>query len=131
MKSGIDVLPLSILQDILTMGRLEAMDLASLDASSSIFRAPSGNVPGGFKSITEAAAHHYCETYHVFKSLPSSARSELLARCEGNWKLVLHFLESLQRSSGRSSDAGAGNSVSITIIVQNFNGIRFELLLFL
>ncbi|KAG0591247.1 hypothetical protein KC19_1G161100 [Ceratodon purpureus] len=110
MKGGIEVLPPVILQDILTMGRLESLDLANLDMTSSVFRAPSGSI-GGFKSITEAAAHSYCEKHQLFESLDSSARLQLLARCEGNWKLVLHFLECLERSSGRVTEANAGKKV--------------------
>ncbi|KAG0562187.1 hypothetical protein KC19_9G125100 [Ceratodon purpureus] len=110
MGGGIETLPPYILQDILYNGQLGPVDLASLEASSYMFRAASGIEPYRFKSITELAAHHSCKTHPLFEKFPPRARSELLARCEGNWKLVFHFLESLQHSSGRGG-GGAGNNV--------------------
>lgn len=97
MGGGIETLPPYILQDILYNGQLAPEDLASLEASSYMFRAASGIAPYRFKSITELAAHHACQTHPLFENYPPRARSDLLARCEGNWKLVLHFLESLQQ----------------------------------
>uniref|UniRef100_A0A7I4D5J0 RCC1-like domain-containing protein n=1 Tax=Physcomitrium patens TaxID=3218 RepID=A0A7I4D5J0_PHYPA len=112
MGGGIEMLPPCILQDILYNGRLGPVDLASLEASSYMFRAASGIAPYRFKSIAELAAHHSCQMHPVFENFPPRARLELLARCEGNWKLVLHFLNSLQRSSGLSV-GGSGRDVLV------------------
>ena len=120
MVGGIESLPPYILQDILYSGRLGPLDLASLEASCYMFRAASGVEPYRFKSITELAAHHSCQTHPLFENFPLRARSELLARCEGNWKLVLHFLESLQLSSGRSN-GDAGNNVRAIHLSSNLN----------
>jgi hypothetical protein len=88
------------------------VDLARLESCSSMFRAPSGIVPCETKSMAEAAAHHSCQTHPVFENLPSRARLALLARCDGHWKLVLHFLECLQCMRGCSTPAGARSNVS-------------------
>jgi hypothetical protein len=84
MQGGIETLPLSILQEILSR-QLGAVDLAHLESSSSMFQAPSGIAPCESKSIAEAAAHHSCQTHPVFENLPPHARLGLLVRCDGQW----------------------------------------------
>lgn len=104
MASGFEALPPYILQKILFNGKLEALDLANLEVSSYMFRAASGIEPYRFKSITELAAHHMCQKLPLFQYMPGRARSELLAKCEGNWKLILRFLRALQQPAGCSGD---------------------------
>jgi hypothetical protein len=111
MRGGIETLPLIVLQKILN-GRLGALDLAQLESCSSMFRAPSGIVPCESKSIAEAAAHHSCQTHPVFENLPPHARLALLARCDGQWKQVLYFLECLLRMRGHSALASARSNVT-------------------
>jgi hypothetical protein len=111
MRGGIETLPSSVLQEILS-GRLGAVDLVQLESCSSKFRSPSGIAPCEAKSIAEAAAHHSCQMHPVFENLPPRARLVLLARCDGHWKQVLYFLECLMRMLGRSAPAGACSNVS-------------------
>jgi hypothetical protein len=115
MRGGIETLPSSVLQEILS-GRLGAVDLAQLESCSSMFRAPSGIAPCEAKSMAEAAAHHSCQTHPVFENLPPRARLALLARCDGHWKQVLYFLECLLLMRGRSAPAGDRSNVSAGFI---------------
>jgi hypothetical protein len=111
MRGGIETLPSSVLQEILNR-QLGAVDLARLESTSSMFRAPSGIAPCEDKSIAEVAAHHSCQTHPVFENLPPHARLALLARCDGHWKQVLYFLECMLRMQGRSAPAGTHSNVS-------------------
>jgi hypothetical protein len=111
MRGGIETLPSSVLQEILS-GRLGAVDLARLESCSPMFRAPSGIVPCESKSMAEAGAHHSCQTHPVFENLPPHARLALLMRSDGHWKQVLYFLECLLRMLGHSAPAGARSNVS-------------------
>jgi hypothetical protein len=111
MQGGIEILPSSVLQEILN-GRLGAEDLERLESCSSMFRAPNGIAPCESQSIAEAAAHYSCQTHPVFENLPPRARLALLARYDGHWKQVLYFLECLLRMRRHSAPAGACSNIS-------------------
>eukprot|EP01018_Ginkgo_biloba_P023442 Gb_13972 [translate_table: standard] len=101
-------LPSDLLQEILSKGHLSAADLARLESSCYTFRASYGFSPSRFKSMPELAAFHLCLADAVFSAMPSPCRTELLNRCEGNWKLVLRFLQSVQQAFG-SVETPKGN----------------------
>lgn len=125
MGDGIETLlpaMLEALTFLLDNGYLRAADLVNLEASSRLFWAPSGIEPYESMSIAASAARRSSEKHPVFAGLQAQARSGLLARCDGNWKLVLHFLESSERSSGpgRSTGGNAGSNVRIAVDVLFF-----------
>lgn len=98
-KNSIELLPAHIIHYILFEGGLGPIDLASLEATCYMFRAAAGFEPCRFKSIAELAARHSCHRQPLFLRMPRHARLQLLARCDGNWKLVLRFLQALEQAS--------------------------------
>jgi hypothetical protein len=98
-KNSIELLPAHIIHNILFEGGLGPIDLASLEATCYMFRAAAGFEPCRFKSIAELAARHSCHRQPLFLRMPRHARLQVLARCDGNWKLVLHFLQALEQAS--------------------------------
>ncbi|KAM0946901.1 putative regulator of chromosome condensation 1/beta-lactamase-inhibitor protein II [Dioscorea sansibarensis] len=105
---SIEELPSHLVLEILSSGCLAAADLASLEASSRMFRGSNGVLPKAFRSMVEFAAFHLCESHLIFGALAPSAQKELLDRCGGNWKKVLRFLQSVEQSSG-IVETSAGN----------------------
>ncbi|CAD5170601.1 unnamed protein product [Musa acuminata subsp. malaccensis] len=104
----IEELPAHLILEILSCGRLGAVDLASLETTCRMFSGAHGLLPNKFRSMVEFAAFHICMTHTIFGSLPQSARTDLLGRCHGNWKKVLRFLQSVEQSSC-SVETSAGN----------------------
>ncbi|RRT46622.1 hypothetical protein B296_00052649 [Ensete ventricosum] len=104
----IEELPAHLILEILSCGRLGAADLACLDATCRMFRGADGLFPDKFRSLVEFAAFHICNVHPIFGSLPHYARANLLDRCNGNWKRVLRFLQSVEQSSS-SVETSAGN----------------------
>lgn len=98
-KNSMELLPAHIIHNILFEGGLGPIDLASLEATCYMFRAAAGFEPCRFKSIAELAARHSCHRQPLFLRMPRHARLQLLARCDGNWKLVLRFLQALEQAS--------------------------------
>ncbi|MQL88628.1 hypothetical protein Taro_021201 [Colocasia esculenta] len=105
---SIEELPLHLIMEILSSGRLGAADLACLETSCRMFRGSHDMFPHKFRSMVEFAAFTLCRAQPVFASLPPSARRDLLDRCGGNWKKVLRFLQSVEQSSGTVATS-AGN----------------------
>ncbi|RWW24840.1 hypothetical protein BHE74_00014016 [Ensete ventricosum] len=104
----IEELPAHLILEILSCGRLGAVDLACLETTCRMFNGAHGLLPDKFRSMVEFAAFHICMTHTIFGSLPQSARTDLLGRCHGNWKKVLRFLQSVEQSSC-SVETSAGN----------------------
>ncbi|RWW69598.1 hypothetical protein BHE74_00022789, partial [Ensete ventricosum] len=104
----IEELPAHLILEILSCGRLGAADLACLEATCRMFRGADGLFPDKFRSMVEFAAFHICNVHPIFGSLPHNARANLLDRCNGNWKRVLRFLQSVEQSSS-SVETSAGN----------------------
>lgn len=104
----IEELPAHLILEILSCGRLGAVDLACLETTCRMFSGAHGLLPNKFRSMVEFAAFHICMTHTIFGSLPQSARTDLLGRCHGNWKKVLRFLQSVEQSSC-SVETSAGN----------------------
>ncbi|XP_009398507.2 ultraviolet-B receptor UVR8 [Musa acuminata AAA Group] len=104
----IEELPAHLILEILSCGHLGAADLACLEATCRMFRGADGLFPDKFRSLVEFAAFHICNVHPIFGSLPHNARANLLDRCNGNWKRLLRFLQSVEQSSS-SVETSAGN----------------------
>ncbi|XP_043690010.1 ultraviolet-B receptor UVR8 [Telopea speciosissima] len=105
---SLEEFPIHLILEILTSGRLSAVDLACLEQTCRIFRESHGISPLEFGSFVEFAAFQLCSSDPIFGYLPSNARKELFHRCGGNWKRVLRFLQSVGQSSDMVETA-AGN----------------------
>lgn len=98
---SIEELPTHLVLEVLTSGRLGAADLAALECSCRLFGGGGHCLyPDKFRSFAELAAFQLCRVHSVFAPLPAGAREELVERCDGNWKRVLRFLQSVEQSSG-------------------------------
>lgn len=95
-----DDLPSHLILEILTSGsRLGGSDLVCLELTNTTFRGTHGLVPHKLKSLVDFAAFQLCGSHPIYVSLSSKPQEELLARCGGNWKRVLRFLQSVHQSS--------------------------------
>ncbi|CAH9099939.1 unnamed protein product [Cuscuta europaea] len=104
----IEDLPEHLVLQILTLGRLNAIDLVSLEMSSRAFRPSHGMFPKNMMSVVDCAAIQLCGSNIIYTSLPAYAREDLLDRCSGNWKRLLGFLQSVEQSSDMV-ETSAGN----------------------
>ncbi|KAL9145939.1 hypothetical protein ABFS82_13G078000 [Erythranthe guttata] len=124
-SSSMDDLPLHIILDILTSGRLGAVDLVCLELTSRTFWASHGLCPPKFRSLVDFAAFRLCGSHPIYSSLQDNARSELYDQCNGNWKRVLRFLQSVEQSSDMVQTS-AGNQMQIksgnyhTLLINDF-----------
>lgn len=107
-SSSMDDLPLHLILEILTSGRLSAIDLVCLELTSRTFWASHGLFPQKFRSLVDFAAFRLCGSHPIYSSLRDNAQSELYNRCNGNWKRVLRFLQSVEQSS-HMVQTSAGN----------------------
>ncbi|KAJ3678638.1 hypothetical protein LUZ60_002441 [Juncus effusus] len=103
-------LPIHIITEILSGGRLGPADLARTEATCRLFRSGSHvSLPeGGFTSLVEYAAYKICERHETFRSLSQGAKRDLVERCGGSWKKALRFLNSVEESSG-TVETSSGN----------------------
>ncbi|KAJ3680348.1 hypothetical protein LUZ60_016626 [Juncus effusus] len=95
----IQELPGHLIMEILTSGRLSAADLAGLELTCRMFGGRHEFCPDKSKSVAEYAAYCVCHAHKVFAFMSLSTKRTLLSRCEGNWKKVLRFLQSIEQSS--------------------------------
>lgn len=105
-------LPLHLVLDILTSGRLSAVDLVYLELTSRTFRGNHGFFPKNFRSLVDFAAFQLCGLHPIYASLRSASQKEALNRCNGNWKRLLRFLQSVEQSSD-VVQTSSGNVLSI------------------
>ncbi|CAN6461826.1 unnamed protein product [Victoria cruziana] len=97
----LEELPAHLLLEILNSGRLQAADLARMEASCRTFRGCQGLIfPSKFASLVEFSAFQLCRSHPMFQALPLTSRSEIFDRCGGKWKLVLRFLQSVEQAFG-------------------------------
>ncbi|XP_057513964.1 ultraviolet-B receptor UVR8-like isoform X1 [Actinidia eriantha] len=111
-STWIEDLPSHLILEILSSGRLSAVDLACLDLTSRIFRGNHGLFPHKFQSLVDFAAFQLCGSHPIYAPLGPNARNELFNRCSGNWKRVLRFLQSVEQSSDMV-ETSAGNQMQI------------------
>ncbi|KAL9263275.1 Ultraviolet-B receptor UVR8-like protein [Drosera capensis] len=83
---SVDELPWHVILGILTSGRLSALDLVCLELTSRAF--------GGIQ------AFQLCGLHRIYASMSSDAKEALLGKCNGNWKRVLRFLQSVEEANG-------------------------------
>lgn len=99
-SATLDDLPSHLIFEILTSGaQLGGVDLACLELTNTTFRGSHGLVPHNLRSLVDFAAFQLCGSHSIYVSLSNRAQEELLARCGGNWKRVLRFLQSVNQSS--------------------------------
>ncbi|CAA0815958.1 Regulator of chromosome condensation (RCC1) family protein [Striga hermonthica] len=97
--SSMDDLPIHLVLEILTSGRLSPVDLACVELTSRTFWEGHELFPQKFRSLVDYAAFKLCGSHPIYSSLRDGARNELYNRCNGSWKRVLRFLQSLEQSS--------------------------------
>ncbi|KAG9150028.1 hypothetical protein Leryth_010082 [Lithospermum erythrorhizon] len=121
----LEELPLHLILEILTSGRLSAVDLVCLQLTATLFKG--SNLlpfPLKFGSLVDFAAFQLCQSHNLYISMKLSAQEELLNRCNGNWKRLLRFLQSLEQSSDMVHTT-AGNQMQIksgryhTLLINN------------
>ncbi|KAL2476095.1 Regulator of chromosome condensation (RCC1) family protein [Abeliophyllum distichum] len=93
-----DDLPLHLILEILSSGRLGALDLVCLELTSRTFGANHGLFTQKFRSLVDFAAFRLCGSHPIYSSLQINSRNELFDRCNGNWKRMLRFLQSVEQS---------------------------------
>lgn len=105
---SIDELPSHLILEILSSGRLSAVDLVCLELTSRTFGGSQGLYPKKFRSLVDLAAFQLCVSHSIYSRLSRNAQRELRDRCGGNWKRVLRFLLSVEQSSD-IVETSAGN----------------------
>ncbi|PON56896.1 Regulator of chromosome condensation [Parasponia andersonii] len=105
---SIEELPSHLILDILSSGRLSAVDLACLELTSRTFGGSHGLYPQKFRSLVDFAAFQLCISHSIYSRLGLNLQRELCDRCGGNWKRVLRFLQSVEQSSD-IVETSAGN----------------------
>lgn len=101
-------LPSHLIHEILSSGRLSAFDLVSLELTSRTFGGSHGLYPQKFRSLVDSAAFQLCNSHPIYAHMMPIARKELFDRCDGKWKRVLRFLQSVEQSSD-IVETSAGN----------------------
>lgn len=107
-SASMEDLPVHLILEILTSGRLGAIDLICLELTSRTFRGTHSLVPQKFKSLVDYAVFQLCWMHPFYASLHCDAQKELLGRCNDNWKRLLRFLQGLEQSSDTVATS-AGN----------------------
>ncbi|KAG2246348.1 hypothetical protein Bca52824_085976 [Brassica carinata] len=84
---SLEDLPSHLILEVLTSGRLTAVDLLSLELTSKVFGGSSGLLyPLKFRSLADYAASQLCSVHPVYVGMGLATQKELFANCEGNWK---------------------------------------------
>ncbi|KAI4322918.1 hypothetical protein L6164_022568 [Bauhinia variegata] len=105
---SIEELPSHLILEILSSGRLSAVDLVCLELTSKTFGGNHGLYPYKFRSLVDFAAFQLCISHLIYSRMSLDAQRELNDRCGGNWKRVLRFLQSVEQSS-EMVETSAGN----------------------
>lgn len=105
---SIEELPSHLILEILSSGRLSAIDLACLELTSRTFGGSHGLYPHKFRSLVDFAAFQLCASHSTYSQMELNTQRELLDRCGGNWKRILRFLQSVEQSSD-TVKTSAGN----------------------
>ncbi|XP_056862267.1 uncharacterized protein LOC108833521 [Raphanus sativus] len=84
----------------LPSGRLNAVDILSSELTSKVFGGSYGLLyPFKFRSLDDYAVSQLCSVQPVYVGIGLTTQKELFANCEGNWKRLLRFLQSVEQSS--------------------------------
>lgn len=111
---SIEELPSHLILEILSSGRLSALDLVCLELTSRTFAGSHGLYPHKFRSLIDLVAFQLCVSHSIYSRMESNAQRELFDRCGGKWKRVLRFLQSVEQSSG-VVETSAGNVLFLFI----------------
>lgn len=109
-KLSIVDLPAELMLKVLTCGRLNAMDLVNVKSTSKSFNL---NKHSEIKSLVDDAALQLCTLHTIYKSLSRTKQRQLFARCKGDWKRVLNFLECIVKSWGMVKTSRGSNVMFI------------------
>lgn len=113
-------LPWNLVLEILTSGRLSGVDLVCLELTSRAFRGNHGILSEDFRSLVDFAAFQLCGLHPIYASLPLNAQKQVLERCNGNWKRLLRFLQSVEQCSD-VVETSAGNVLFLgTYVIFSF-----------
>ncbi|GMY31726.1 ultraviolet-B receptor UVR8 [Fagus crenata] len=115
----IEDLPSHLILEILTSGRLNAVDLACLELTSRTFGGSHGMYPHKFRSLVDFAAYQLCVSNSTYAWMSRNAQGELFDRYNGNWKWVLRFLQSVEQSS-EMVETSAGNVLFLLYLLLLF-----------
>ncbi|MBA0747032.1 hypothetical protein Gogos_009500 [Gossypium gossypioides] len=119
---SIDDLPSHLILEILTSGkRLSAVDLVSLELTSRTFGGCHGVYPTKCRSLVDLAAFQLCMTNGIYIGMSRSSQRDIFERCDGNWKRLLRFLQSVEQSSDMVQTS-AGNITTgryHTLLIRN------------
>lgn len=97
---SIEEFPSHLILEILSSGRLSAVDLVCLELTSKTFGGSHGlYYPLKFRSLVDFAAFQLCTSHLIYSRMGFNSQSEIYDRCGGNWKRVLRFLQSVEQSS--------------------------------
>ena len=112
-------LPSHLILEILSSGRLSAVDLVCLELTSRTFGASHGLYPHKFRSLVDFAVFQLCGSHPIYAALSLNAQKDLFDRCGENWKRVLRFLQSVEQSS-YISETSAGNVLFLLVFAIAF-----------
>ncbi|KAL5571474.1 hypothetical protein UlMin_021071 [Ulmus minor] len=104
----LEELPSHLILEILSSGRLSAIDLVYLELTARTFGGSHGLYPDKFRSLVDFAAFQLCVSHSIYSGWGCDAQKELYDRCGGNWKRILRFLQSVEQSSN-IVETSAGN----------------------
>nr|VDD52478.1 unnamed protein product [Brassica oleracea] len=121
---SLEDLPSHLILEVLTSGRLNAVDLLSLELTSKVFGGSSGlSYPLKFRSLVDYAASQLCSVHPVYVGMGLTTQKELFANCEGNWKRLLRFLQSVEQSSDMVQTSAGNMQVTTgryhTLLINN------------
>uniref|UniRef100_M4DX63 F-box domain-containing protein n=3 Tax=Brassica campestris TaxID=3711 RepID=M4DX63_BRACM len=121
---SLEDLPSHLILEVLTSGRLNAVDLLSLELTSKVFGGSSGLLyPLKFRSLADYAASRLCYVHPVYAGMGLTTQKELFANCEGNWKRLLRFLQSVDQSSDMVQTSAGNMQVTTgryhTLLINN------------
>ncbi|WZZ29099.1 hypothetical protein YC2023_012500 [Brassica napus] len=121
---SLEDLPSHLILEVLTSRRLNAVDLLSLELTSKVFGGSSGlSYPLKFRSLVDYAASQLCSVHPVYVGMGLTTQKELFANCEGNWKRLLRFLQSVEQSSDMVQTSAGNMQVTTgryhTLLINN------------
>lgn len=114
----LDDLPSHLILEILSCGRLSAMDLVYLELTSKVFGRSHGLYPHKFRSLVDFAAFQICGSHPIYAPMSLKCKKEIFDRCDGNWKRLLRFLQSVEQSSDMV-ETSAGNVLFLLFLKFN------------
>ncbi|MBA0625386.1 hypothetical protein Godav_010589 [Gossypium davidsonii] len=121
---SIDDLPSHLILEILTSGkRLSAVDLVSLELTSRTFGGCHGVYPTKCRSLVDLAAFQLCMTNGIYIGMNCSSQRDIFERCDGNWKRLLRFLQSVELSSDMVQTSAGNMQITTgryhTLLIRN------------